>query len=267
MPPDRLLALGLSALLLSAANAAHCADERLLKHADVRAPRALVVSAAGSVSSIGFPGASGQTWRQASLAVAAGLDRRRMIEAEIDAEMRATTDIRMTARTTTRTAGGSYYVGAGVTPRATFRDAWRVVVGGEARLAERLQGSLDLRIARYRAGLTAAIEPGAAFRALPALTLSAKAIGLFDPSGRLSAGASLRADFAPESKIGGFASVARYPDREEDGVRQLSAFAAGLRSDLNAHWQLRVSAAQESRDRSYRRRTFAIALSFRPVAP
>lgn len=226
----------------------------------------IAVSASTTISAVSIPGAARQNWRQAALSVAAGDSRRTVIEAEVDAEHRAGTDVRLAARATTRTAGGSYYFGAGFVPNATFRDRWRLSGGAEQRLGTRWQASLDLRLAHYRDGTTAAFEPGLTFGAAPALALSARAINLVDPQGRYRAGAALRADFTPRGSIAWFASIARYPDREEDGVRRLDALAAGMRADIGDHWQLRLSAAQERRERSYRRRSVGLSLSYRPAA-
>ena len=260
MRRDRALAALLAGVSLGASAAASARSAPR----SAAAPAVLSVSASGTVSRVTFPGTAGQTWRQAGLSIAFGNPRRTVFETEIEAESRAATDVRISARATTRTAHGAYYVGGAVTPHAVFRDQWRVAAGGEARIGSRLQGSLDVRVARYRSGLTAGVEPALALRAGPTLTLTARAINLFDGGGQYRAGAALRADFAPRGAAAWFVSAARYPDREEDGVRQLSAVAAGVRADLGAHWQVRLTAAHEQRAHSYRRRSIGLALSYRP---
>ena len=221
----------------------------------------LSVSMSASVAPVSFSSGAIQTWESAALGIAFGNPVRTVFEAEADAERRATTDLRVLARATTRMRSGSYYLEAGVTPRATFRDQWRIGVGASFDLTPHVQVAVGTRLARYDDALIAAFEPGLSVRPEPRILVGAKVINLLDDDGGHRVGGALRADFDPDDDLSFFASIARYPDREDDGVRQLRAVAFGARLNLDRHWQLRISAADENRSSSYQRQSVNLSFS------
>ncbi len=223
----------------------------------------LSLSVTASAAPVTFAGGSRQTWTGIAVSAAAGDLRGTVLELSADAERRQATDVRLGLRATTRTGTGAWYAGGAITPGASFRDQWRAEAGGDLRIAPQLQGTIDARLAKYRSGLSAAINPGATFQASRALSVSAAMINVFGARSHHLAGASLRADLAPRPWVGLFASFARYPDREAADVRTLRALAAGARFDLGPHWQLRLAATDERRAASYHRQQAVLSLSYR----
>lgn len=207
--------------------------------------------------------ANTQHWSNATLGVAFGRPDRTVFEVELDAETRTSTDLRLSVSASTRTPNGSYHFGVATTPDATFRERWRIAAGVEARVAPRLRTSIDFRLASYRSGMVAVVEPGLSYRVSPALNLTGKAINLFDPEGDYRAGGAVRLDLEPPGNAAWFVSAAEYPDREEDGVRRLRALAVGGRVNIGRRWQLRLTGSEENRQGRYRRRAVNIGLTYR----
>ena len=224
--------------------------------------RALAISAAAGLSRVGFADGRDQTWRTAVVAIAAGDTARTVFEFEADAEQRVVTDVRLSARATSRTQGGAYYVGAGITPNADFREQWRIDAGGDARLSAPLRASLDLRLMHYRSGTAASIGPGLTYTLSTWLRLTGRMIALIDGDG-IRVGAALRGEFEPADGMTLFASAARYPDREAGDTRQLRSFAVGGAVDIDARWRVRLTAADEKRVRSYHSQSLNLGLTYR----
>ncbi len=227
----------------------------------------LSVSLSASVAPVSFSSGASETWESAALGIAFGNPARTVFEAEADAERRATSDVRILTRATTRFQSGSYYFEAGVTPGATFRDQWRIGGGASLELTPRLQAAFGARMARYDDGLTAAFEPGFSVRPESRILIAAKMINLLDADGGYRVGGAVRADYDPDDDLSLFVNIARYPDREDDGVRQLRAVAFGARLNLDRHWQLRISAADENRSNSYQRQSVNLSFSYRFISP
>lgn len=227
----------------------------------------LSFSAVLGTSDIVFENGRKQNWQNAVVAVAFGNVERTIFELDADVERRAATDVRLSGRATTRISNGSFYLGAGITPDADFRDQWRLVAGGQILVASGLRGTADLRLARYSSGISASIEPGISYVAAPGLALSARMINLLDGDGDHRIGAAARIDYELANGNILFGSAARYPDREADITRQLRSFAIGGTFNLSSHLRLRLAASDEKREDSYRRQAINLGLTYRFSQP
>ncbi len=234
----------------------------LRRQSAVPASGLLSISAVVGISRVGFADGRHRTWQDGVVAVAVGSAARTIFELEADSEHRAITDVRLSARATTRMQGGAYYFGAAITPNADFRDQWRIVAGGESRVSALFSASLDLRVAHYRNGTAASIEPGLTYTFAPGLRLTGRVIDLIDDNGT-RVGAALRGEYEPADGTILFASAARYPDREAGDTRQLRTFAVGGAVDLDPRWRMRLAAADEKRARSYHVQSINLGLTYR----
>lgn len=227
------------------------------------AARLLSFSAAVGVADLKFASGRDAQWENAVIAAAFGQRNGTVLVAEIDAERREQTDVRFSARATTRTRSGTYYVGAGITPDAAFRDDWRIVAGGDTALSQGLRGSLDLRFAHFDSGVFTAIEPGLIYRLSPGLSAGGRMINLFDSDGQYRVGAALRLDYQLSEDGALFIGAARYPDTETGITQTLQAYSFGGAWDIDSHVRLRFAAAEETRKNSYRNRSVNLGLEFR----
>lgn len=232
------------------------------RQAATRASGVLSISAVVGLSRVGFADGRHQTWQDGVVALALGNTARTLFEFEADAEHRAVTDIRLSARATTRTQHGAYYVGAGITPNADFRDQWRIVAGAETRMSTPLRASVDLRLAHYRTGTAASIEPGLTYTFAPGLRLTGRMIDLIDGDG-MRVGEALRGEYETADGTILFASAARYPDREAGDTRQMRSFAVGVAVNLGTRWRVRLAAADEKRAGSYHSQSLNLGVTFR----
>ncbi|WP_417608710.1 YaiO family outer membrane beta-barrel protein [Parasphingorhabdus sp.] len=237
------------------------------RHLEVSGFEPLSISAVLGTSDIVFDSGLRQKWQNAVVAIAFGNVQRTVFSLDADAERRTVTDVRLSARASTRIRNGSYYFGAGITPNADFRDQWRLVAGGQILVAPGLRGTADLRLAKYRSGISASIEPGIALSAGRGVTLSARMINLLDGDGDYRIGGSVRADYEMADGHILFASAARYPDREADITRQLRSFALGATLNIAPKWRLRLAAADEKREDSYHRQALNIGLTYQFFQP
>lgn len=226
-------------------------------------PGLLSVTAVFGRAGLKFASGRKTSWKNAVIAAAFGRREGAILTAEIDAERREQTDVRFAARVTARTASGAVYLGAGITPQAAFRDDWRIEAGGNAALARDLQGSMGLRIAHFGTGVTTAIEPGVTYNLSPSLSAGVRMINLLDEQGHYRAGGAFRVDHQTTEAGTVFAAMARYPDTEAGITRTLQAYSLGATWALNPHWRLRVAAANETRQSSYRNRSVNIGLEYR----
>lgn len=233
------------------------------RQAEVSKFEALSFSAVLGTSDIEFENGRKQNWENGVIALAFGNVERTIYELNVDAERRADTDVRLSGRATTRIRNGNYYLGAGITPDADFRDQWRLVAGGQALLASGWRGTADLRLARYRSGMSASIEPGISYIAARGIRISARMINLLDGDGDYRIGAAARADFELADGHILFASAARYPDREADVTKQLRSFALGGTINLDPRWRLRLTASDEKREDSYHSQSVNLGLTYR----
>ncbi len=231
------------------------------RQAEVSKFELLSFSAVLGTSDIVFENGLHQNWENGVIAFAFGNVERTIYEINADAERRTATDVRLSARATTRIRNGNYYLGAGITPGADFRDQWRLVAGGQTLLASGWRGTADLRLARYRSGISASIEPGIAYMAAAGMTISARMINLLDGDYRI--GAAARADFELADGNIFFASAARYPDREADVTKQLRSFALGGAINLDPRWRVRLTASDEKREDSYHSQSVNLGLTYR----
>ena len=227
------------------------------------AARLLSVSAAVGVADLKFASGREAQWENAVVAAAFGQRDGTVFVAEIDAERREQTDVRFSARATTRTRSGAYYVGAGITPDAAFRDDWRIVAGGDTGLAQDLQGSIDLRLAHFDSGVFTAVEPGLTYQLSPGLNAGGRMINLFDNDGQYRVGAALRLDYQPSDDGTLFVGAARYPDTEAGVTQTLQAYSIGGAWTIDQRVRLRLAAAEETRKDTYRNRSVNLGLEFR----
>lgn len=227
------------------------------------AARLLSFSAGGGVADLKFASGRKAQWENAVIAAAFGQRSGTVFGAEIDAERRQQTDVRLSGRATTRTQSGAYYVGAGVTPDAVFRDDWRIAAGGDTALTQDIQGSLDLRLAHFDTGLFTVIEPGLTYRLQPNLSAAGQMINLFDNNGRYRVGGALRLDFQASDDSAFFVGTARYPDTEAGVAQTLQSFSFGGAWAFDPHVRLRFAAAEDTRKDSYRNRSVNLGLEFR----
>ena len=183
--------------------------------------------------------------------------------AEIDAERREQTDVRFSARATTRTRSGAYYVGAGITPGCCF--SRRLAHSSRRRhgLAQDLQGSIDLRLAHFDSGVFTAVEPGLTYQLSPGLNAGGRMINLFDNDGQYRVGAALRLDYQPSDDGTLFVGAARYPDTEAGVTQTLQAYSIGGAWTIDQRVRLRLAAAEETRKDTYRNRSVNLGLEFR----
>lgn len=237
------------------------------RQAEVSKFEPLSFSAVLGTSDIVFENGRRQNWKNAVIAVAFGNVERTIFELDADAEHRSVTDVRLSGRATTRIRNGSFYLGAGITPNADFRDQWRLVAGGQILVASGLRGTADLRLARYRSGISASIEPGISYVAAPGVTLSARMINLLDGDGDYRIGAATRIDYELANGNILFGSAARYPDREADITKQLRSFAIGGAINLASQWRLRLAASDEKRQDSYHSQSVNVGLTYRFSQP
>lgn len=233
------------------------------RQAEVSKFEPLSFSAVLGTSDIVFENGRHQNWKNGVVALAFGNVERTVYELNADAERRAVTDVRLSGRATTRTRNGNYYLGAGITPNADFRDQWRLVAGGQILVTSGLRGTADLRLARYRSGISASIEPGILYVAARGMTLSARMINLLDGDGGYRIGAAARADYELADGHILFASAARYPDREADVTKQLRSFALGGTIKLDSRWRVRLAASDEKREDSYHSQSVNLGLTYR----
>lgn len=237
------------------------------RQAEVSKFEPLSFSAVLGTSDIVFENGRHQNWQNAVVAIAFGNTERTVFELDADAERRTATDVRLSGRATTQIRNGSYYLGAGITPNADFRDQWRLVAGGQILVAPGLRGTADVRLARYSSGISASVVPGISYIAGPGMTLSARMINLFDGDGDHRIGAAARADYELANGNILFASAARYPDRESDITKQLRSFALGGTINLASQWRLRVAASDEKREDSYHSQSVNLGLTYRFAQP
>lgn len=237
------------------------------RQAEVSKFEPLSFSAVLGTSDIVFENGRHQNWQNAVVAVAFGNAERTIFELDADAERRTATDVRLSGRASTRIRNGSFYLGAGVTPNADFRDQWRLVAGGQILVTPGLRGTADLRLAKYNSGMSASIEPGISYMAAQGVTLSARMINLVDGDGDYRIGAAARANYEFANGHILFASAARYPDREADVTKQLRSFAVGGTINLASRWRLRLSASDQKREDSYHSQSVNLGLTYRFLQP
>ena len=167
-------------------------------------------------------------------------------------------------------AGTSVYAVAGGTPDADFRPDVAFGAGGTARLfkdgtvLEALVATFDLRYADYATGDVEAVNPGVELYAFKGQAwLSAKAINLWDETGKHRSGYMLRLDVAPANGYSLFAGHADAPDTSDGVTFDTQSWFAGIGVPLNDATTLRLTGAQELRNSAYDRTTVALALSVR----
>ncbi|MXP13616.1 YaiO family outer membrane beta-barrel protein [Altererythrobacter confluentis] len=223
----------------------------------------LSVSVAAGLADLKFASGRAAQWEHAVIAASYGKRSGTVVVAELDAERREQTDVRFSARATTRMQTGTYYIAAGITPDASFRDDWRIAAGADALLSRNLQGSLDLRLAHFGSGVFTAIEPGVTYRVAPRLSAGGRMINLFSSDGRYRAGGAVRLDYETLDDGAFFVGAARYPDTEAGVTQTLQAYSVGAAWAVDRHLRLRIAAAQETRQKSYRNRSVNLGLEFR----
>ena len=237
-------------------------QSRIQSQASVNASL-LSVSAAAGLADLKFASGRAAQWENAVIAVSYGKRNGTVVVAELDAERREQIDVRVSARATKRMQTGSYYIAAGITPNAHFRDDWRISAGADTQLSRNLQGSLDVRLAHFDTGVFTAIEPGLTYRLAPRLSAGGRMINLFSSDGHYRAGGAVRLDYESSNDGAFFVGAARYPDTEAGVTQTLQAYSVGAALAVDRHLRIRIAAAQETRQNSYRNRSVNLGLEFR----
>lgn len=221
------------------------------------------VTLSGGVSDISFASGIGQTWTNQSGAIAVALTPRDTIVANVEREKRAQTDTRLTAEYARRLDDGFVTVSATITPKADFRETWSLAARGQFDLSAQWSIQGDMRVADYRTDMIVALGSAVEYRPIRDVAVTARVINLFGGGKDHRLGGALRLLYQPDNQIGGFVSVAEYPDVEIDGTRQLRSFAAGVIVPLTDALTLRSTAEYDRRKDSYRRRALMISLNWR----
>ncbi len=225
--------------------------------------RVTALTVGGGVSDIAFDNRDGETWSSQNASLGLALSRETGASLAVEREERAATDIRLAARVDRRFGRGSAYISGSVVPNADFRESWSIGTGGEIALGERTSALIDIRYADYRDRNVFAVQPALRYAFDDAATVTVRAINLFGGGEDYRLGGSLRADYRPQGRVGGFVVLASYPDVEADGVRQLRSVATGLLVPLGDRFTLTTVGAYEDRKDSYRRLSGTLVLGFR----
>jgi YaiO family outer membrane protein len=212
------------------------------------------------------------SWREFSLRLGYQLDPLTTLSGGLEASRRfGRDDVLIDARIDRRwTDALSTYVRVGVTPDADFRPRILAQGGGSVRV---LTGSgaigptfatLDLTYALYGSGPVRSAAPGLEQVLFDGrLRLSAKAVGTISETSERLAGYILRADVQAADRLGVFVGYADAPDASEGRTVPTRSIFGGVSLDLDDRTTLRLTAARETRARSYDRTTVGLGLTAR----
>lgn len=228
-----------------------------------RGVRIAAISVDAGIAGVSFPRRGGETWTRQSGTVVLGLSPRDTLAGAVEVEQRIRTDTRLSAELAHRIPGGYVAAALAVTPHADFRERWSVRLGGQVDIAPRVAVVADAKLATYTAVTVVAIGAGLEFRPAPDVTIKAMTINLMGGGSGYRLGGSLRAAYQPEGKPGVFVSAAEYPDAEAGDIRRLRSFAVGAIVPIDRRWTLRVTAEDDRRQGSYRRRAVTVGFGWR----
>ena len=211
-------------------------------------------------------------WREGALRAAYRVDSNTWIAGSAETSERFNKfDAYLEARIDRQFAPGTTaYAFAGGTPDADFRPEVALGAGGTARLfkdgdaIEALVATLDLSYADYAAGDIETLNPGFEIYAFQGRAwATAKAINLWDETGRHRSGYLLRLDVSPAEDYRIYAGHADAPETSEGITLDTQSWFAGVSVPVAGTTTIKLSGAKELRDSAYDRTTVSLALSFR----
>ncbi len=221
------------------------------------------VAASVGLASVKLAG-DDQVWTTLTGTGFAPVSARAIASVTIETEARRRTDTRLTARLDGRLAAGEAYAEVAVTPDADFRERSSIAGGIVHPVGSGLDGSFNLRHARYADVSVTVVEPGVRLRlAGDRLILSAKWINLFRSDDDHRSGAAVRGDWNIEGDHILFAGGATYPDTEAGITRQVRAVYAGAILPASDRLSLRLTGDYEHRAATYTRRGATLGLVWR----
>ena len=204
-----------------------------------------------------------RTWTSQNLAASIARRGGYILTLSAEREDRGPIDTRIGVRLDRLVEGGFIYLAAATTPDPDFKDSWSVSTGADLAVSDRVAIPFDLRVAQYAVGTIIAVQPGLRVLPYPGLALTARAINIFGDTSGHRFGGAVRADYETGGGLALFLATASYPDAESDGIRQLRSIAAGTGLRLTDTAGLRLAGSYENRDRSYRRYSGVLTLTYR----
>ncbi len=228
--------------------------------------RPLELYAAAAASSVRFESGQTSQWRSATGGLVVPVQARAALTFEAQHESRsALSDTRLSAQLDTplgRHASGWFQLSA--TPHAQFKEQWGLAGAVDWSASRSVGLGLAARSAVYGTGRFTTLAPTARFNPHGlALELSGKWIHLWDAAGQHYSGWSLNAayDLGPAKRL--IAGLANYPDPEAGQLRRVKSAYASVVWPLTARLNLRLTAARDVREHSYRATGITLGLSWR----
>ncbi|HYC98398.1 YaiO family outer membrane beta-barrel protein [Brevundimonas sp.] len=173
------------------------------------------------------------------------------------------TDVYLEARMDRAFDGGGLYLALGGAPDADYRPEIAFAVGGHARLAPRIDATLDASAARYPTGTVIGLHPG--LRAtLPGdrIQLSARWINVRDENGVHRSGYSALARWQATDRVALRAGYADAPESSEGATVDVKAGNLGADLGVTDRLTLRIGLLSEDRD-AYDREELSLGLGWR----
>lgn len=211
-------------------------------------------------------GSSTSQWSDVAISARQTLTSGRAVTLTVDREDRAgVSDLRISGQIEAKLAPSLHgSISASATPRADFREIWKLDAALIAHLSSDIALSLGARQSRYHQASVTVIQPGIALSAFRGKAeFEAKALALRDETRRLRFGHELRIGSTIAGEASLRAGLARYPETEGGITKRVRSLAIGGAYPVSERISIFASVERDVREDDYRRRRGALALSWR----